>query len=75
MDIKDKDSLLERLSALLPELEFSKETHRQWRDCEQIYRDQNPMIGDPAFHDTQVELYEERIETILDTISLLKYLP
>ena len=54
MDIKDKDSLLERLSALLPELEFSKETHRQWRDCEQIYRDQNPMIGDRAFHDTQV---------------------
>ena len=52
------------LEALLPELEYSRETHAQWRDCDQIHRDRNPSIGDSAFHDACVNTYDTRIATI-----------
>ncbi|MGH8083909.1 MAG: hypothetical protein ACREPV_01355 [Lysobacter sp.] len=63
--------LVERLRALLPELEFSRGTHVEWRDCDQKYRDQNPRIGDAAFHAQCVRDYDERIACIHEAIAAL----
>ena len=60
------ERLVMRLKALLPGLEYSRETHVQWRDCDQRYRDENPSIGDAEFHQTCVDEYDERIRTIND---------
>lgn len=65
-------ALIGRLEALLSDLEFSRETHRQWRDCDQSYRDQNPDIGDDQFHAQMMNVYDERISVIVDAIECLK---
>ncbi len=64
-------SVVDRLKALLPELEYSRETHVQWRDCHQKYRDENPRIGDSAFHQGCVETYDERIAVIKEAIDII----
>lgn len=63
-----------RLGALLPELERGRRTHVDWRDCDQIYRNQNPAIGDSEFHDARVRDYDERIEAIKEAAALLRHL-
>jgi hypothetical protein len=63
-----------RLALLIPELEHDRETHRQWRDCDESYRQRNPSIGDSKFHADCVAMYDERIRTArlaLETIVLL----
>lgn len=67
MSNKSKHFIM-RLKALLPNLEYSRETHVEWRDCHQKYRDENPRIGDAKFHQTCVDDYDERITAINDTI-------
>lgn len=62
----------ERLEALLPELEYSRETHVQWRDCEDKWRRANPQIGDKAFHAEMVRVYDERISTIKQAAEALR---
>lgn len=64
--------LLMRLKKLLPELEFGRGTHIQWRDCPQIYREKNPDIGDIEFHQKCVDTYDERIATIKDAITFIE---
>lgn len=64
-------NIVDRLNALIPELEYSRETHIQWRDCDQRYRDENPDIGSAAFHDEQVKIYDERISAINEAIAAL----
>lgn len=59
------------LEALLPGLEFSRETHVQWRDCDQSCRDKNPSIGDAAFHAGCVKEYDERINAIKAAVTVL----
>jgi hypothetical protein len=66
-----KGDVIDRLRALLPGLEFSRETHVQWRDCDQLWRDRNPSIGSSQFHDDCVKEYDERIATINDAIIAL----
>lgn len=66
--------IVDRLNSLLPELNYNRETHRQWRDCEQKYRDRNPEIGDSKFHADCVKLYDERIESIKLAIIEIKSL-
>lgn len=64
----------EELEGLLPELEYARETHVQWRDCQQKDRDANPDIGDADFHERMVRTYDVRIETIRKAASLLRRL-
>ena len=63
-----------RLENLLPELNYAKETHRQWRDCDQEHRDKNPDIGDSDFHAKYVDIYDERISAIEGVVIFLKNL-
>lgn len=65
------NDLQKRLKALIPGLEYSRETHRQWRDCDQKYRDENPAIGDPDFHQKCIDEYDERISAIKEAIGAL----
>lgn len=63
------------LLALLPELEHSRETHRQWRDWHEedpsrIKR--NPEIGDAAFHDSMVKVYDKRIRVVRGAAQALR---
>jgi len=58
------------LKELLPDLEYGRETHVLWRDCHQKYRDQNPHIGDVKHHDRYVEIYGNRISTVMDAIDV-----
>lgn len=60
-----------RLKNIIPELEYARETHVQWRDCHQKYRDENPSIGDSAFHKKYVEIYDERIAAIKEAIEII----
>ena len=60
------------LEALLPGLEFSRETHVQWRDCDQSWRDKNPSIGDVKFHDECVREYDKRIKAIELAVDALR---
>ena len=63
-EVEAGDHIVDRLDALLPELEYSRETHVQWRDCPQHFRDRNPEIGDSDFHARAVADYDERIAAI-----------
>lgn len=65
-------STIKKLEDLLPELRHGRGTHIEWRDCHQKYRDDNPDIGDSEFHAELVRVYDNRIETILEAIELLK---
>jgi hypothetical protein len=56
--------LLEALADTVRQLEHHKQTHEQWRDCEQSHRDANPKIGDSAFHAECVENYETMISAV-----------
>ena len=60
------------LREMLPELEEGRETHRDWRDCDQVYRDRNPDIGDEHFHAQLVNLYDCRISMINAAIQILE---
>jgi len=62
----------DELEALLPDLEFSRTTHVQWRDCDQCWRDKNPSIGDAGFHDQCVRDYDLRISTIKKAVAVLR---
>ena len=70
--IDEVDTHIIRLKNLLPDLIYSKETHRQWRDCDQKYRDENPDIGDSEFHAKYVDIYDERISAIEEIITFLQ---
>jgi hypothetical protein len=67
--------VVERLTALLPDLEYSRQTHVDWRDCESKYRVANPDIGDAEFHAQCVREYDERIGAIREAIDLLSEIP
>jgi hypothetical protein len=69
---RDEKQAAARLDALLPELEYSRETHVQWRDCDQKYRDTNPAIGSSEFHAQCVKHYDERIAAIKEAAQLLR---
>jgi len=62
----------EALEDLLPELEYARETHVQWRDCAQVFRDNNPQIGDSNFHAEMVVTYDKRISTIKEAATKLR---
>ena len=64
-------AIRERLENMLEGLEERRETHKQWRDCDQVYRDQNPSIGDSDFHAHCVEEYDEYIDTVQGAMSLI----
>ena len=66
--------IIQRLEGLLPELQYSRETHVQWRDCDQSYRDRNPEIGEAEFHARAVQDYDNRICVIRDAIEHLRAL-
>lgn len=66
------DEFPQKLRGLLPKLEYARETHRQWRDCHQSYRDANPDIGDSAFHQQAVDDYDERIRLIKEAADRLE---
>ena len=66
------DRIVMRLKNLLPELDYARETHRQWRDCDQKYRDKNPDIGESEFHAKYVDIYDERISAIEETVTFLQ---
>lgn len=68
----DHHKIAQRLSALLPELEYSRETHVQWRDCDQTHRDRNPKIGSSEFHAQCVTDYDERIAAIKEAVTALE---
>ena len=71
MKAKDNGAIAKRLQALLPELEDGRETHVQWRDCAQKWRDQNPSIGTSEFHANCVRYYDERIAAVKEAIEAL----
>src|SRR5687767_1983019 len=64
-----------RLSALLPELEFSRETHVQWANASPQAYAANPSIGDSAFHTQRIADYDERIAAIKEAIAALSTQP
>jgi hypothetical protein len=64
----------DRLEALLPELEYSRQTHVEWRDADDKFRLRNPAIGDSAFHASCIEDYDERIAAIKEAAALLRRL-
>ena len=64
--------LIMRLKNLLPELNYTRETHRQWRDCHKKYRDKNPDIGNSEFHEKYVDIYDERISAIEEAMTFLQ---
>jgi len=64
----DEQNLVKRLESLIPDLKECQEVHREWRDCDQIHRDNNPNIGDENFHNEMVDTYENRILTVKDAI-------
>lgn len=64
--------LIQRLEALIPDLEDGRETHRDWRDCHQKYRDKSPDIGDKNFHARYVLIYDERISAVKEAIEFIK---
>jgi len=67
------ETLAAELEALLPELEYSRQTHIEWRDCPQHCRDRNPEIGSAAFHADAVKQYDVRIETIRRAANHLRH--
>lgn len=72
--MQETERIAARLDALLPDLEYSRETHVQWRDCDQRYRDENPAIGDAEFHAKAVSWYDERIAAIKEAAAALSIL-
>lgn len=70
--MNEAQQIIMRLKNLLPELNYAKETHRQWRDCDQKYRLKNPDIGDRDFHAKYVDIYDERISAIEEAIIFLE---
>lgn len=66
------ERLLLRLEALLPELAYSRQTHVEWRDCDQVHRDRNPEIGSAEIHAQYVRDYDERIGAIQEAIEFLR---
>lgn len=63
--------ICKELESLLPGLEYSRQTHVLWRDCEQKYRDENPEAGDKEHHIQCIEEYDQRIATIKDAINTI----
>lgn len=68
-------ALIERLGNLVPELEYGRETHVQWRDCDQKYRDAEPSIGTREFHADMVTKYDERIACVRAAIAYIEAHP
>ena len=59
--------IVARLRALLPDLEWGRETHVQWRDYLASGRAPSGAdrdVGDAAFHQRLVEIYDERIAAV-----------
>lgn len=65
-------TIVDKLKNLLPELEYGRGTHVEWRDCDQRYRDENPSIGDKEFHNKLVKIYDNRISTVKEAIEILE---
>jgi hypothetical protein len=64
--------MADRLEKLLPELEYSRKTHVQWRDAPAHWHTENPDIGDPAYHASCIVDYDTRISTIKEAAALLR---
>ncbi|MFB2800450.1 hypothetical protein [Shewanella seohaensis] len=71
---RSAQQLVERLNELLPELEYSRETHIIWRDCDQKYRDEQPAVGDVKHHKNCIAEYDKRIAVIKEAIEFIKAL-
>lgn len=69
------DTLTARMRELLPKLEYGRETHVQWRDCDQKYRDAEPSIGTREFHAEMVDEYDERIACFKAAIAYIESHP
>ena len=67
----EKTELIVELTKLIPDMEHGRETHRQWRDCDQIHRDKEPSIGDKDFHTRLVTVYDNRIRVIQGAINYI----
>lgn len=65
------DKIVARLTALLSELEYSRETHVQWANASAESLARNPNIGDRTFHLKCVEEYDERLAAINEAIEFL----
>ena len=66
--------VVKRLLNLLPDLEYSRQTHVIWRDCDQKYRDENPDIGDVDHHKQCIAEYDERITAIKEAVETIEVL-
>lgn len=66
--------VIERLKKLAPELSDGRQTHVEWRNCSQKYRDKNPDIGDKEFHHNMVLVYDERIGAITEAMNEIERL-
>lgn len=64
----------DRLEALLPELEYSRQTHVEWRDCSIATRTSATKGIVAAYHDSCVKDYDERIAAIKEATALLRRL-
>jgi len=73
--MNNSQQIIDRLKKLLPELEYARETHRQWSECPQEFRDKNPDSGDAEFHSKYVGIYNERISAIEEAVNYLQSQP
>lgn len=64
--------MADRLASLLPELEYSRGTHIQWRDAPKKWHEENPDIGDRDHHIECIGCYDNRIQTIKDAEKMLR---
>ena len=76
---KELTEVIQRLDALLPELQEGRITHVEWGewmagDTDGSRMAKNPDIGDAGFHAHMVEVYDTRIQTVKAArAALLKY--
>lgn len=63
--------IVDRLNRLLPELEYSRETHVQWSSTSDEALARNPEIGSRDFHQQCIADYDERIAAIKEAATAL----
>lgn len=59
-------ALLKRADETITQLEYHRETHRQWAECDLSHNAANPQIGDNAWHAEVVKDYDRMLATVRD---------
>lgn len=65
------DQIIAALQALIPGLEYSRETHFQWRAYLAKHPEETAVMGTPEQHEKHIALYNERLAVIKQTIEYL----